>query len=91
MEAIQFKIHNKQASFVDEVSIDLCVVAGDAVVDAELALDIMVLVPDVPEVKGQVINPSVWKAVFHSLKDLKSLARSFGCAVKVEKRNSETL
>lgn len=77
---------------MDEVSIDPCVVAGDGVVDAELALDIMVPVPDVPEVKRLgTSNPSVWKAVFHSLKDLKSLARSFGCAVKVEKRNSETL
>jgi len=37
-------------SFVDEVSIDPCVVAGDGVVDAELALDIMVPVPDVPPV-----------------------------------------
>lgn len=38
------------SSFVDEVGINRCVVAGDGVVDAELALDIMVLVPDVPPV-----------------------------------------
>lgn len=61
---------------MDEVSIDPCVVAGDGVVDAELALDIMVPVPDVPEVKRLgTSNPSVWKAVFHSSKESKKSSK----------------